>query len=150
MEFLRMLARFVFRVLAIAALLAVAPAIFLAISVLVALHPRGDYGMLAFFYCAAGPFVSAVWTPFVCGIRHVYRSTGGDVRSYKNDGRRVEAGLGWMLYGFFGTLVAEVAFVLLFHCVSRSPVVFFAAAPFVVFAPLVVVCVWRPTRNLRA
>jgi hypothetical protein len=48
-----------------------------------------------------------------------------------------------MLYGFFGTLVAEVAFVLLFHCVSRSPVVFFAVAPFVLFAPMIAGSAWH-------
>jgi hypothetical protein len=54
------------------------------------------------------------------------------------------AGCGWALFGFLGTLVAEVAFNLAFRAVSRSPAVYFAVAPFAVFSPLLLV--WATSR----
>jgi hypothetical protein len=52
------------------------------------------------------------------------------------------AGCGWALFGCLGTLIAEVAFNLAFCTVSKSPAVYFAVAPFVVFAPLLLLCAW--------
>ena len=113
MEFLRAVGRFILMQLAILGFLLVAPAIFVGVSLYVIAGKAGSNpGMLAFFYMAAGPFVSAVWTMIVLQVRRVRRVTGGDVRSYKCSVRGHLAAWGYMLYGFFGTLVAEVAFVL--------------------------------------
>ena len=147
MEFLRAIGRFILTQFAILGFLLLAPAIFVGVSLFVIAGGAGSNpGFLAFFYMAAGPFVSAVWTAFFASLRRVLRTTTPGNRTAASCGMRVQvASCGWALFGFLGTLVAEVAFVLLFHCVSRSPVVFFAVAPFVVFAPLAIVCVWRPT-----
>ena len=148
MEFLRAVGRFILMQLAILGFLLVAPAIFIGVSLYVIAGKAGSNpGMLAFFYMAAGPFVSAVWTMIVLQVRRVRRVTGGDVRSYQCSVRGHLAAWGYMLYGFFGTLVAEVAFVLLFHAVSKSPLVFFAMAPFVVFAPLIAGLVWQARKG---
>jgi hypothetical protein len=148
MEFLNAVGRFILTQLAILGLLLLAPAIFFAVSLFVIAGGAGSNpGFLAFFYMAAGPFVSGVWTMIVCQVRRIKRVTGGDVRSYKESMQGHLAAWGHLLYGFFGTLVAEVAFVLLFHCVSRSPVVFFAAAPFVVFAPIIAGSAWHARKR---
>ena len=148
MEFLRAIGRFILTQLAILGFLLLAPAIFFAVSLFVIAGGAGkNPGGLAFLYMAAGPFVSGVWTMIICQVRRVKRMTKGDVRSYKCTAEGSFVAFGWMLYGFFGTLVAEVAFVLLFHCVSRSPVVFFAVAPFVVFSPLIAGSAWHARKR---
>ena len=147
MEFLRAVARFVICQIAILCFVIAAPALMLVVPFVLIAHGHGsDLGMLAFFYMAAGPFVSAVWTAFFMSLRRVLRTTTfGNRTAYDSFSFRTQAiSCGWMLYGFFGTLVAEVAFVILFHGVGRSPAVFFAVAPFVVFAPLLLV--WAGNR----
>jgi hypothetical protein len=147
MEFLRAIGRFILTQLAILGFLLLAPAILVGLSLFAIAGGAGSNpGFLAFFYMAAGPFVSAIWTMIVLQVRNVYRARRETGESYKYDLRRHRAVWGYMLYGFFGTLVAEVAFVLLFHALSKSPVGFFAAAPFVVFAPMIAGFVW-PARK---
>ena len=146
MEFLRAIGRFIMTQLAILGFLLLAPAILVGVSLFAIAGGAGSNpGFLAFFYMAAGPFVSAVWTAFFMSLRRVTTTFGN--RTAASCGMHVQiAGCGWALFGFLGTLVAEVAFVILFRCVSRSPAVFFAVAPFVVFAPLLLV--WA--RNMYA
>ena len=105
----------------------------------IAIDPQSDFRMLAFAYMALGPFVAAFWTMIVCMVRRDRRMTS-DGRPYERSLGGVAAAFGFMLFGFFGSFVAEVAFVLLFHGVSKSPLVFFSFAPFVVFAPLLLLC----------
>ncbi len=103
MEFLRAVGRFILTQSAILGFLLLAPAIFVGVSLFVIVGGAGkNPGMLAFFYLAAGPFVSAVWTMIVLQVRRVRRVTGGDVRSYKCSVRGHLAAWGYMLYGFFG------------------------------------------------
>jgi hypothetical protein len=149
MELLRAIGRFILTQLAIAGFLLLGPAILVGVSLFViAGGAGGNPGFLAFFYMAAGPFVSAVWTPFFMSLRRVLRmTTFGNRTAYRCGVRGHLASCGWMLYGFFGTLVAEVAFVLLFHALSRSPLVFFVVAPFVVFSPLVAGLVWHARKR---
>jgi hypothetical protein len=144
MEFLRAVGRFILAQLAILGFVLLAPAILVGVSLFVIAGGAGkNPGGLAFLYMAAGPFVSAAWTCIVCQTLRVMRETTcGDRLSYKWALGGQLAGFGWMLYGFFGTLVAEVAFVLAFHAVSKNSLVFFAAAPFVMFAPMIAVSVW--------
>jgi hypothetical protein len=138
MEALKAIARFVLAQIAILAFLAAAPALMLIVPFMLIAHGDRNLGGLAFLYMAAGPFVSAVWTAFFMSFRRVKRmTTFGNRGAYNPFTVRVQLiSCGWMLYGFFGTLVAEAAFVLLFHSVSRSPLAFFAVAPFAVFSPL--------------
>jgi hypothetical protein len=120
MEFLRAIGRFILTQLAILGFLLLAPAIFVCISLFAIAGGAGkNPGGLAFLYIAAGPFVSAVWTMVLLQVRRVKRVTCGDVRSYKETFSGHLAAWGYLLYGFFGTLAAEVAFVLAFHVVSK-------------------------------
>lgn len=146
MEFLRAIGRFILAQLAILGFLLLAPAILVGVSLFAIAGGAGSNpGFLAFFYMAAGPFVSAVWTAFFMSLRRVYRTTTFGNRTAASCGMRVQiASCGWALYGFFGTLVAEVAFNLAFRVVSKSPAVYFAVAPFVVFSPLLLV--WARNR----
>jgi hypothetical protein len=150
MEFLRAIGRFILTQLAILGFLLLAPAILVGVSLFAIAGGAGSNpGFLAFFYMAAGPFVSAVWTAFSMSLRRVLRTTTfGNRTAYDSFSFRTQAiSCGWALFGFLGTLVAEVAFVILFQCVSRSPAVFFAVAPFVVFSPLLLV--WARNRCAR-
>ncbi len=139
-EVLRAIARFVVIEIAAICFLIAAPALMLVVPFVLIAHGHGnDLGILAFFYMAAGPFVSAVWTAFLMNLRRVRR---GGYKPFTWRAQVVSGG--WMLIGFFGTVAAEVAFNLAFHAVSKSPVVYFALAPFAVFAPLVLV--WARNR----
>ena len=142
MEFLKAVGRFILAQLEILGFLLLAPAILVGVSLFAIAGCAGSNpGFLAFFYMAAGPFVSAVWTAFFMSLRRVLRTTTfGNRGAYRPFTMRVQLiSCGWTLFGFLGTVVAEVAFVLLFHGVSRNPVVFLAVAPFVVFSPLLLV-----------
>jgi len=137
MEILRAIARFILIEIVALCFLAAAPAIFVGVSLFVLMGKfGGNPGYLAFFYLAAGPLVSAVWTMIVLQVRNVSRTRNATGVSYKYNVRRHLTVWGYFAYGFFGTLVAEVAFWLLYHS-GADPKVWFAVAPFVVFAPLV-------------
>jgi hypothetical protein len=146
MEFLRAIGRFILAQLAILGFLLLAPAILVGVSLFAIAGGAGSNpGFLAFFYMAAGPFVSAVWTALFMSLRRVLRTTTPGNRTAASCGIRVQiAGCGWALFGFLGTLVAEVAFNFAFHAVSKSPAVYFAVAPFAVFSPLLLV--WARNR----
>jgi len=150
MEFLKAIGRFILAQLAILGFLLLAPAILVGVSLFAITGGAGSNpGFLAFFYMAAGPFVSAVWTAFFMSIRRVLRmTTFGNRTAYDSFSFRTQAiSCGWALYGFFGTLVAEVSFNLAFRAVSKSPAVYFAVAPFAVFSPLLLV--WASNRYAR-
>jgi len=138
MEALKAIGRFVLAQVAILAFLAAAPALMLVVPFVLIAHGDRNLGGLAFLYMAAGPFVSAVWTAFFMSLRRVLRmTTFGNRTAYDSFSFRTQAiSCGWALYGFLGTLVAEVAFNLAFRAVSKSPAVYFAVAPFAVFSPL--------------
>ena len=144
MEFLRAIGRFILTQLAILGFLLLAPAILVGVSLFAIAGGAGrNPGFLAFFYMAAGPFVSAVWTAFFMSLRRVLRTTTFGNRTAASCGMRVQiASCGWALVGFLGTIAAEVSFNLAFHAVSKSPTVYFAVAPFAVFAPLLLLCAW--------
>jgi hypothetical protein len=81
----------------------------------------------------------------VLQVRNVYRvrkATG----EYKYDLRRHLVVWGYLLHGFFGTLVAEVVFCFLYHG-GANPKVWFAIAPFVVFSPLVAASAWHARKR---
>jgi hypothetical protein len=151
MEFLRAFGRFILVQLAILGFLLLAPAILVGVSLFAISGGAGSNpGFLAFFYMAAGPFVSAVWTAFFMSLRRVLRTTTPGNRTAASCGMRVQiAGCGWALVGFLGTIAAEVAFNLAFRAVSKSPTVYFALAPFAVFAPLLLLWAWSSFKRAR-
>jgi hypothetical protein len=148
MELLRKLSQIILTQIGILSFLIVAPALYLVIPfVLIAGNAtQSDLGGVALVYMAAGPFVSAFWTTIVCMVRRVRRMTS-DGRPYERTWGGTFAAFGWMLFGFFGSIVAEVIFFFLFHGVSKSPLAFFAIAPFATFAPLIMV--WLHDRRRR-
>jgi hypothetical protein len=151
MEFLRAVGRFILAQLAILGFLLLAPAILVGVSLFAIAGGAGSNpGFLAFFYMAAGPVVSAVWTAFFMSLRRVLRTTTFGNRTAASCGMRVQiASCGWALVGFLGTIAAEVSFNLAFHAVSKSPTVYFAVAPFAVFAPLLLLCAWSSFKRAR-
>jgi len=147
MELLTRLGQFILMQIAILAFLAAAPALFVVLPFAMLATGHGNLGGLAFLYCLAGPFVSAVWTAFFMSIRRVLRTTEFGNRN-ASCGMRVQvASCGWALFGFLGTVVAAAIFVFLFHSVSSSPTAFFALAPLAVFAPIVLLWVFGDTRR---
>jgi hypothetical protein len=104
----------------------------------------------ALIYLAVGPFACAIWMVF---ISH-FPDWVADWKARKVGGYiardRVHAsakGLGFMISGFFGSLLAESVFTYTAHRLSVIPhhlVLYFAVAPFVIFAPcwLVVLSRW--------
>ena len=110
MEFLRAVGRFILAQLAILGFLLLAPAILVGVSLFAIAGGAGSNpGFLAFFYMAAGPFVSAVWTAFFMSLRRVLRTTTFGNRTAASCGMRVQiASCGWALVGFLGTIAAEV------------------------------------------
>jgi hypothetical protein len=145
MELLKKLGQFILMQIAILGFLIAAPALFLAVPFVMIANGADSDTMrgVAIIFLFAGPLVSAFWTMIVCMVRRVKRMTNGNPHAYKCSVQGSFAAFGWMLYGFFGTLVAEVAFVLLAQVVNLTPVVWFAAAPFVVFSPLLLLWAWR-------
>src|SRR5208283_396591 len=110
MEFLRAVGRFILAQLAILGFLLLAPAILVGVSLFAIAGGAGSNpGFLAFFYMAAGPFVSAVWTAFFMSLRRVLRTTTFSNRTAASCGMRVQiASCGWALVGFLGSIAAEV------------------------------------------
>jgi hypothetical protein len=138
MEFLRAVGRFILAQFVILGFLLLAPAVLVGVSLYaIAGGFGGEQGYLAFFYFAAGPFVSGAWTMIVLHVRNVHRIRKATGVPYKTDLKGHLSVWGFLFYGFFGTLAAEVAFYFAFSAVSKSVAVFFALAPFVVFSPLI-------------
>jgi len=145
MEFLKKLVRFVLMQIAALGFMLVAPLLYLIPFVLVVLTPNnGIFPMLAAAYMVTGPFVSAFWTMIVCMMRRVRRVRNGG-GTYTPSVQGMFAATGWMLYGFFGTLAAELLFCFLFGVPTYTPDVavnaakwnlWFAGAGFAVFSPI--------------
>ena len=111
----------------------------------IAIDPQSDFRMLAFAYMALGPFVSAFRTMIICMLRR-YRRMTADGRPYERSMGGVVAAFGFMLYGFFVSLAAELLFGFRFGVPTyTSDVAFnaahwnlwFAGAGFAVFSPII-------------
>jgi hypothetical protein len=150
MGLLRKLGQIILARIAILAFLIFAPVLYLVIPFipLAGNANRSDLDGVAFFYMAAGPFVSAFWTMIICMLRR-YRRVTSYGRPYERSLGGLFAAFGWMLFGFFGSLVAEVIFYVLFHGVSKNLFVFFALAPLATFAPLLLVWALGKEHNHR-
>src|ERR1035437_7469085 len=147
MEFLKNLGQFILFQIATVGFMLIAPLLYLIPLFFVVLSPPNNdvFPILAVAMTVTGPFVSAFWTMIVCMMRRVHRIriSGGD---YTPSLEGVFAATGWMLYGFFGTVVAEVLFLCVFHLPrignTSGLAIWFAVMPFVIFAPLLLVWAW--------
>jgi len=117
----------------------------------IAVDPNSDFRMLVFAYMALGPFVSAFWTMIVCMVRR-YRRMTSDGRPYQRSLGGVAAAFGFMLFGFFGSLAAELLFCFLFGVPTYTSDVavnaahwnlWFAGAGIAVFSPVILLLAWR-------
>jgi hypothetical protein len=150
MEFLNKLVRFVLMQIAALGFMLIAPVLYLIPFVFIVLTPNNDIiPMLAVAMMMSGPFVSAFWTMIVCMVRR-YRRITADGDPYEPSLGGMFVATGWMLYGFFGTVVTELLFMFTVHSLGnlRGPnpwgwALWFAAAPFVIFSPLLLVWAWR-------
>ncbi len=107
----------------------------------------------AVIYLFAGPFACAIWMVFISHFPDWVadwkaRKAGGYIpRSFDDRFNASAKGLGFMVSGFFGSLLAEGVFTYAAHRLDVIPhhlVLYFAVAPFAVFAPcwLVVLSRW--------
>jgi hypothetical protein len=138
--------RFVWRSILIFVFLFFAPLLYWTIPLaFIAIDPNSDFRMLAFAYMGLGPFVSAFWTMIACMVRR-YRRMTSDGRPYQRSLGGVAAAFGFMLFGFFGALAAELLFCFLFGVPTYTSDVavnaahwnlWFAGAGFAVFSPII-------------
>jgi MFS family permease len=149
MGFLDRLVRVVLRQLAALGFLIIAPLIYIIPVVLVIVAPDATslFQMLALGLMVTGPFVSAFWTMIACMCRRVKRMTA-DGSPYECSLEGGLAATGWMAVGFFGTLVAELLFLLMCQGIPDEKslhvgwALWFAVAPFVISAPLLLIWAW--------
>ena len=157
MHFLTAPLRFIWRSILIFLLLFFAPLLYWTIPfACIAVDPNSDFRMLVFAYMALGPFVSAFWTMIVCMVRR-YRRMTSDGRPYQRSLGGVAAAFGFMLFGFFGSLAAELLFCFLFGVPTYTSDVavnaahwnlWFASAGFAVFSPIFLLLGWRLLKSV--
>lgn len=139
--------RFIWRSILWAIFLLIAPVLYLtAPFTLIALVPGGDFRMLAGLFMLLGPFAASFWM-IITRMLSRYRRMTADGSTYRCS---LEGGLvacGWMVIGFFGSLVAEVLFLCMFHTPHTGNTLcwalWFAVAPFVTFSAVLLGWVWR-------
>ena len=144
--------RFIWRSILIFLFLLFAPLLYWTIPfIFVAVDPNSDFRMLAFAYMALGPFVAAFWTMIVCMMRR-YRRMTSDGRPYERSLGGVAAAVGFMLFGFFVSLAAELLFCFRSGVPTYTSDVavnaaqwnsWFGGAGIAVFSPLIVLLAWR-------
>lgn len=110
----------------------------------------------AVIYLFAGPFACAIWMVFISHFPDWVadwkaRKAGGYIpRSFDDRFNASAKGLGFMVSGFFGSALAEGALTYAAHRMSVIPghlTLFFAVAPFAVFAPVLLVLLSRWIRR---
>ena len=115
-----------------------------------------DYAsMWAVIYLFAGPFACAIWMVFIChwhSVRQWQRS--GKLDSWREDHGGMICTVGksiwFMISGFLGSVLAEGVLTYTAHRMSVIPghlMLFFAVAPFAVFAPVLLVLLSRWIRR---
>lgn len=142
--------RFLFRCLLAAAFLLLAPLLYATVPyVCIWADPNSDFSILALAYMALGPFACAFWTMMVGVIPHVYRA--------QKEGRVFQAnhlkGFGLLFLGFFGSLGAEILFVLYLFPIPRETYntaanaanwrSWFAGMGIAAFMPVILLLGWR-------
>ena len=155
MKILNQLVQIILRQILALGFLLVAPLIYLIPFIFVVLSPNSDiFDMLAIGMMVTGPFVSAFWTMMILMFRR-YRRMTADGSPYECSLGGTLAATGWMLLGFFGTLAAELLFCFTVRWLVGAPdganrwgwALWFFAAPFVIFSPLLLVWVWGRKNN---
>lgn len=116
-----------------------------------ATHSRDlDVANMVTVYLLCAPFVCAFWMQIVCHWQTVQKARAAGVRDWREAeggfGRTLGKSLGFWFMGFFGTIVSEIVFChfmgyLLHRTAGRLE--FFALAPFAVFAPVLMVFLYR-------
>ena len=127
--------------------MALAPLLYLTVPfILIALSPNGNFGVLALIYMALGPFAASFWMIITRMISR-YRRLTADGTPYQRSLEGVVAACGWMVVGFLGSLAAEVLFLYVFRVPRGGNRLgwawWFAVAPFVTFAPVLLGWLWR-------
>jgi hypothetical protein len=148
--------RFLWRSLLWFVFLLIAPLLYWTVPfAFIAVHPNSDFRMLVFAYMALGPFVSAFWTMIVCMVRR-YRRMTSDGRPYQRSLGGVAAAFGFMLFGFFVSLAAELLFCFRFGVPTYTSDLgvnaaqwnlWFAGAGIAVFSPLILPLAWRMIKH---
>lgn len=109
----------------------------------------------AVIYLFVGPFASAIWMVFIChwhSVRQWQRSGKLDIWRKDHGGMICTVGksIWFMISGFVGSAVAEGVLTYTAHRMSIIPghlMLFFAVAPFAVFAPVLLVLLSRWIRR---
>jgi len=106
----------------------------------------------AMIYLALGPFACCIWMVFIShwpdwvADWKARRAGGYIARSFDERVHASAKGVGFMVSGFFGSLLAEGVFTYAAHRLDVIPnhlVLYFAVAPFAVFAPCLLVVLSR-------
>lgn len=148
--------RFLWRSLLWLIFLFFAPILYLTVPfVLIALEPHAYFPVLALVYMALGPFVCAFWMVVCCHLPTVRKAhREGRLREWRDDagGYRstIPKAFAFMCMGLVGSIFSEVVFCALFRVPSRSPwsaAMYFAAAPFATFAPVILLWIIRWMRS---
>ena len=121
-----------------------APLLFLTVPfILIAADPNADFGVIALFYMVTGPFVCCFWMclgSYLVSIRQIKREGKEFYAFMPGVGSRYARCFGYMLFGFFGSLIGEVIFYHLFGTPDMGNpcdwALWFAVAPFVTFSPM--------------
>jgi hypothetical protein len=104
---------------------------------------------------ALGPFVCAFWTLVSChwpAVRKAHRE--GRLHEWRDDAggyrRTIPKAFAFMLLGLFGSIFSEFVFGALFRVPNGDPwgaALYFAAAPFATFAPVLLLWLIRWMRG---
>ena len=124
-----------------------------------------DIASLGTVYLFLGPFGCAIWMVFICYLadpkywRAFRREKSGEIHSWREDYggdiySTVGRSMGFMAGGFFGSIVAEGILLVAMHTMfpdglpgRADTMIFFAIAPFAVFAPCWIVMLNRWIRR---
>jgi hypothetical protein len=109
----------------------------------------------AVIYMFAGPFACTFWMILICHWPAIQRARrAGGLRTWREDEggciRTMGKSFCFMIFGFFGSALAEGALMYAAHRMSVIPghlTLFFAVAPFAVFAPALLVLLSRWIRR---
>jgi hypothetical protein len=136
-----------------------APVIYLTVPFAVVIaNPASNLWWLVAAYMVSGPVASAFGMILIChwSSFHTARLSGKTITEWRaaNGGMRrtVWKAIGFMCLGLVGTVISETIFCIVFHFLIVPPnavsyLVFFAMAPFAVYAPVILTVVIRRRRT---
>jgi hypothetical protein len=124
----------------------IGPVLFLFVPfILIAVDPHGSFYNLSVFFKLLGPLTCACWT-LIALLHRRYKRITADGTIYRVSIGGMVAGTGYMLLGFFGSIITEVVFSLMFNVPNGHPfglVLYFAGLIVAAFFPLVIVYLTR-------